>query len=524
MTTRTRLHSGNSALFVPKPVPKRAVLRWEPAKYKLSWGEQDFPGPHMRVDEGESEYGVDLQVFYATHSAVPGKADHYTKTAPVRALQVKDVTEIDTLVRGRLEGKAAIQAGGWLLQNEGGELYYNSAEEFAKRYERAPSTALQRPRSPTLEQHLKPGGLKRILALDGGGIRGRLTLGILKRLEDVVGGPLCDHFDLIGGTSTGSIIAAGLAVGWSVDKLIGIYDELGASIFEKSLWRDGLWRAKFPAKPLAQALEAEFKDIRLGDPEVKTGLCIVCKRLDTNSVWPLHNHPSGPYFGDPPAGRDYVPNKNYLIRQLVRASSAAPHYFDPERIAVSAPKDGPVVEGAFVDGGVSPHNNPAAQLLLLATLKGYGFGWELGADKLQVVSVGTGTWSVRHDANTLVTAPAAENARLAMLSLMDDCSWFHEVVLQWLSDSPTARHLDGEIQALAGDILGHGDPWLQYVRYDASIELDWLAKYLPEEKVDPKRLKSLRAMDNPGSLALLGKIGEAAAKLVKKEHLLALEA
>jgi len=282
--------------------------------------------------------------------------------------------------------------------------------------------------------------------------------------------------------------------------------------------RLGLWRAKFPAKPLEKALQAEFGDIRLGDAAVKTGLCIVVKRLDTNSVWPLHNHPDGPYNKAPPEGRSYVPNKDYLLRQLVRASSAAPHFFDPEMIAVSSVEDGPPVSGAFVDGGASPHNNPAAQLVLLATLKGYGFGWDLGADKLKVVSVGTGTWSVNHDANALVAASAVDNARLALMSLMDDCSWFNELLLQWLSDSPTARPLDGEIKALNTDILGSRDPWVSYLRYNANIELDWLGKHMAEEGVDASRLKSLRAMDNADSLKLLAKIGNAAAKKVLPEH------
>ncbi|MFM7550941.1 MAG: patatin-like phospholipase family protein [Cyanobacteriota bacterium] len=74
-------------------------------------------------------------------------------------------------------------------------------------------------RAPTLAQHLAAGGPKRVLALDGGGVRGILTLGFLERIEWLLrqrhgGDPafrLCDYFDLIAGTSTGSIIAALLA-------------------------------------------------------------------------------------------------------------------------------------------------------------------------------------------------------------------------------------------------------------------------------------------------------------------------
>jgi len=94
----------------------------------------------------------------------------------------------------------------------------------------------------SLSEHLDPNvGPKRILALDGGGIRGALTLGYLKRLETILREKyddpdyrLCDYFDLIGGTSTGSIIAAGLAIGLTVDELADDYMVLGGKIFEEN--------------------------------------------------------------------------------------------------------------------------------------------------------------------------------------------------------------------------------------------------------------------------------------------------
>ena len=79
----------------------------------------------------------------------------------------------------------------------------------------------------TRDQHLFDVGPKRMLALDGGGVRGILTLQYLKRVEDILrkragndqNFRLSQYFDLIGGTSTGSIIATGLALGWTVEKL-----------------------------------------------------------------------------------------------------------------------------------------------------------------------------------------------------------------------------------------------------------------------------------------------------------------
>src|SRR5512133_487296 len=100
--------------------------------------------------------------------------------------------------------------------------------------------------SKTLQQHLDPSsGPKRILALDGGGIRGALTLGYLERLEQILKDRhprikdfrLCDYFDLIGGTSTGSIIGAALAIGMSVGEIKEYYFSLGEKIFgHKNDW------------------------------------------------------------------------------------------------------------------------------------------------------------------------------------------------------------------------------------------------------------------------------------------------
>ena len=58
-----------------------------------------------------------------------------------------------------------------------------------------------------------------------------------------------------------------------------------------------------------------------------------------------------------------------MLSDVVRASTAAPTYFEPERIAIHS-RSGSVVDGEFVDGGVSPHNDPALQLLMLAALEG----------------------------------------------------------------------------------------------------------------------------------------------------------
>jgi patatin-like phospholipase/acyl hydrolase len=90
------------------------------------------------------------------------------------------------------------------------------------------------------EARSKAGGPYRLLALDGGGIRGLITLVVLVRLEELLAKAwndpdfrLCQFFDCIGGTSTGSIIATGLARGMSAKELLTFYQEFGNAVFTK---------------------------------------------------------------------------------------------------------------------------------------------------------------------------------------------------------------------------------------------------------------------------------------------------
>ncbi|MEO0422970.1 MAG: hypothetical protein AAF184_11575 [Pseudomonadota bacterium] len=135
MNTVRQLDDSNSDYYVAKARPKEAQLRWEPRRYELSWGVQEFDGPHMVITSESPEYGVDLQVFFTTHKPLPDTPHHYIKVTPVRAMQVREPTHITTEIDGRLEMEAEVPAGAWIVQNKDGELYYNSAEEFAKRYE-----------------------------------------------------------------------------------------------------------------------------------------------------------------------------------------------------------------------------------------------------------------------------------------------------------------------------------------------------------------------------------------------------
>lgn len=373
------------------------------------------------------------------------------------------------------------------------------------------STLLNRFNSPTP---------KKILSLDGGGIRGALTLGYLKKIETILrekeGKPdlvLSDHFDLIGGTSTGSIIAAGLAIGMEVDAITKMYMELGGKIFgQKKNWWNPLetWsflKANYDYKALEENLKKVFGDITLGSDKIKTGLCIVAKRADTNSVWPIINHPNGKFF-DSAIGK----NKNIPLWQAVRASSAAPTYFAPQMIDVG---DGQ--KAAFVDGGVSMANNPALTLVMVATLKGFPFHWEMSEDKLTVVSIGTGYSVFKKQIGEIEEAWMKTWAQNVPDMLMQDASWQNQIVLQWLSNSPTAKSIDMEIDKLEGDYIG-GKPMLKYLRYNFPITENDLNGLHLGRSFTPADVASLIEMSNAENRHILYDIGVAAAEVVDSNH------
>ena len=381
-------------------------------------------------------------------------------------------------------------------------------------------------RCRSFKQHLDPTvGPKRILSLDGGGLRGVLTLGMLREIETVLrqrfDDPellLADYFDLIGGTSTGAIIAAALSLSMTVDEVHAHYLKLGRAVFKRSLLRFGAIRAKFDADDVADALRSVLGERTLASKDFRTGLLVISKRLDTGSPWPLTNHPTSKYFGLR-AGSRTIPNGEYPLWQVVRASTAAPHFFRPERIRISADdaeRSLAAVHGDFVDGGVSPANNPALQCLMTATMDGFKFGWATGADKLLVVSVGTGKRDAALGSLSGIKASAGIHAVLSLAALMEDCSDLVETVMQWLSTSPTAREIDRET-GTATPPLG-GTPMLSYLRYNVLLDPDWCHKQLRGEW-SAEELKALEAMDEPKNIPHLDALGRlAGSELVKAAH------
>lgn len=355
---------------------------------------------------------------------------------------------------------------------------------------------------------------KRILALDGGGIRGALTLGFLEKIEKLIQEKennsslrLCDYFDLIGGTSTGAIIAAGLSIGMTASEIKDLYLNIGDKIFGKK--RSWLlnplkrYKAEFDFKPLEEELEKVFGNITMGSDRILTGLCIVTKRADTLSTWPILNHPKGKFFEK---------NKGMLLRQVVRASAAAPSYFIPQKIDVG---QGEI--GTFIDGGVSLANNPALQLFLVGTLSEFPYKWPTGEDNISLVSIGTGSYTKKYDADKIAKQGLLGWASMIPDLFMEDANYLNQTMLQYLSNSPTARMIDSEILDLKNDLVTEKAA-LHYIRYNVMLETNPLQEL--GFSFTEKELDSLREMSDSHNKNILYKIGKkAAATTVKQTHI-----
>lgn len=351
-------------------------------------------------------------------------------------------------------------------------------------------------------------GPKRILSLDGGGIRGALTLGYLQKIEEILREKhnkpnllLCDYFDLIGGTSTGAIIAAGLAIGKSASEIKELYLDLGDKIFGKkyNYFKRFSHGAKYSHKPLEDELEKIFGDITLGSKDIKTGLCVIAKRADTYSIWPVHNNPNGKFFED---------NSKLKLKDLLRATSAAPSYFEPKVIDISTSTK--TEHAAFIDGGVSSANNPALQLFLLSQLEGYRFNWPSGGDNLLLVSLGTGTARKKKDYKEFLPKNLLKWAGEIPNLLMEDATASNQMVLQFLSNSPTAQEIDGEVEFLEKDLLTKS-PVLTYQRYNEVLGVKELKDYSLSFELNEGLAQSLKEMDHPENRFKLAEIGELSA-------------
>ncbi|MGG5890101.1 patatin-like phospholipase family protein [Falsiroseomonas sp. HC035] len=358
---------------------------------------------------------------------------------------------------------------------------------------------------------------RRLLALDGGGILGVMTLEILavmeRQLAETTGAGktfrLGDYFDYVGGTSTGAIIAAGLAVGMTAGQLLDFYVETGPLMFEKRFFLQRI-RSFYAADPLRGKLQEVLGARTLGASDLRCLLLVVTRNATTDSPWPVTNNPFARYNE---AGRADC-NLQIPLWQLVRASTAAPVYFPPEVLQWD-PTD-PAKTFVFVDGGVTPYNNPALLLYRKATLPQYRLGWPTGEDKLTMVSIGTGS-AARLDQDLdargrLIPADVARLPGVLMGGANVDQDINCRAVGRCVFGAPIDREL-GDMRPRHGDPLtGEPVPLREdcgraflYARYDPDVTRVGL-NALGLQDIDPDEVQ---AMDSVKHIAAMRRVGRA---------------
>jgi len=215
----------------------------------------------------------------------------------------------------------------------------------------------------------------KILSLDGGGIRGIITAIWLQELQKRLEKPLAGYFDLIAGTSTGSILACAVGSKMPLETIIRLYNEESDVIFPRGLafWKsklyrlfsDGLSSPKYDGQGLNTVLRSAFQNTLFSSFDTP----VLVPAFDTFSNQPL-------FFRS-----DQRKCEDIRVWRICRGSSSAPTYFPAFPIRVGEKKR------ALVDGGVFA-NNPA--MSALAEARKMTRQQQKGRIKFEVASFGTG--------------------------------------------------------------------------------------------------------------------------------------
>ncbi len=195
----------------------------------------------------------------------------------------------------------------------------------------------------------------KVLSIDGGGIRGIIPAMVLSEIEKRTKRPIAEIFQLIAGTSTGGILALGLTKPdgqgkpqYSAGDMIELYQKEGKAIFYRSLSHRLLalgfiLREKYPARGIESILGKYFGNTHL--KEALTEVLITAYDTENRDSW---------FFKSTKARNVNHPEADFLMRDVARATSAAPTYFSPAKVKTQTVVD----YCSLIDGGVFA-NNPA---------------------------------------------------------------------------------------------------------------------------------------------------------------------
>jgi hypothetical protein len=215
-----------------------------------------------------------------------------------------------------------------------------------------------------------------ILCLDGGGMRGILTIQLLKKLEEIAGIPCYELFDMVAGTSTGGIIAGLITTGHNAVQIEKMYEELVTEVFDKRLLGNRFINPPaFSKEKYRSLLKDIIKDATLAQACAAHDIDLMITSRDMSAAeetfFSCFKQPDGTYYGT---------YKDVLLRGVMEATMSAPTYFYPlER---------------FVDGGTTTYNNPSLAAYMEAVSysrpRGGAGQTDYPLDKVTLFSFGTG--------------------------------------------------------------------------------------------------------------------------------------
>jgi predicted patatin/cPLA2 family phospholipase len=209
----------------------------------------------------------------------------------------------------------------------------------------------------------------RILSLDGGGAKGFYSIGVLKEIEAMLGGgPLCDQFDLVFGTSTGAIIAALVVLGYKVDEIHGLYRQHVPAVM-------GRWLPISKSRELRRLADDVFGNKTFSEAKTRIGIVATHWMLERPLIFKSH--------ADQAHGRaaTFVPGLGQTIANAVRASCSAYPFFARTMLKTTKGENVRMIDGGFCA------NNPTLYAIAEATT-----ALKKVPTELRVVSIGVGVY------------------------------------------------------------------------------------------------------------------------------------
>ena len=286
-----------------------------------------------------------------------------------------------------------------------------------------------------------------ILAIDGGGFRGLFAADLLRRIEDRWKIDWTSRFGLFAGTSSGAIVAAGLAAGVPVASLVGFYGQHGPAVFRRRLRAgpSGLFASRHDAGVLSARLAEVLPDVGLAECPVP----LLIPVADVATGRPSVLRSAG-------LGTQALPASSHRLRDAVLASCAPPTWFDPWTPGRGNP---------LADGGLWA-NNPALAACAEAQLR-----FRVPPESLRIVSIGTGRSRHYYGAASkrgfgrarsrwtgwgLATGWRRE--RLVEFSLATQSTATHETLCRLLGEDPVSPRRVLRLDFESDDVIRFDDP------------------------------------------------------------------